>query len=57
MLAITIREFMIKKFLMFWCPEAIKEINVFTELLQNSILAEIDLISEFIRETYKFIIE
>ena len=48
MLAITIMEFMIKKFSMFWCPEAIKEINDFTELMQNSILTEIDLMSEFI---------
>ena len=48
------------------CPEAIKELNDFTELLQNSILAEIDLISEhgellhpddFMSGTYKFIIE
>ena len=48
------------------CPEAIKEITDFTELLQNSILTEIDLISEhgellhpddFMPGTYKFIIE
>ena len=48
------------------CPEAIKELTDFTELLQNSILTEIDLISEhgellhpddFMPETYKFIIE
>ena len=48
------------------CPEAIKELTDFTELLQNSILAEIDLISEhgellhpddFMPGTYKFIIE
>ena len=48
------------------CPEAIKELTDFTELLQNSILTEIDLISEhgellhpddFIPGTYKFIIE
>ena len=28
------------------CPEAIEELNDFAELLQNSILTEIDLISE-----------
>ena len=48
------------------CPEAIKELTDFTELLQNSILTEIDLISEhgellhpddFMPGTYKFIIE
>ena len=48
------------------CPEAIKKLRKFTELRQNSILAEIDLISEhgellhpddFMPETYKFIIE
>ena len=48
------------------CPEAIKEINDFTELVQNSILTEIDLISEhgellhpddIMPGTYKFIIE
>ena len=48
------------------CPEAIKELTDFTELLQNSILTEIDLVSEhgellhpddFIPGTYKFIIE
>ena len=48
------------------CPEAIKELNDFTETLQNSILTEIDLISEhgellhpddFMPGTYKFIIE
>ena len=48
------------------CPEAIKELNDFTELLQNSILTEIDLMSEhgellhpddFMPGTYKFIIE
>ena len=48
------------------CPEAIKELSDFTELLQNSILTEIDLISEhgellhpddFMPGTYKFIIE
>ena len=48
------------------CPEAIKELTDFTELLQNSILKEIDLMSEhgellhpddFIPGTYKFIIE
>ena len=48
------------------CPEAIKELTDFTELLQNSILTEIDLMSEhgellhpddFIPGTYKFIIE
>ena len=48
------------------CPEAIKELTDFTELLQNSILAEIDLISEhgellhpddFMPGTYKFVIE
>ena len=48
------------------CPEAIKELTNFTELLQNSILIEIDLMSEhgellhpddFMPGTYKFIIE
>ena len=48
------------------CPEAIKELTDFTELLQNSILTEIDLISQhgellhpddFMPGTYKFIIE
>ena len=48
------------------CPEAIKELTDFTETLQNSILTEIDLISEhgellhpddFMPGTYKFIIE
>ena len=48
------------------CPEAIKELTDFTELLKNSILAEIDLMSEhgellhpddFFPGTYKFIIE
>ena len=48
------------------CPEAIKELTDFTELLQYSILTEIDLISEhgellhpddFMPGTYKFIIE
>ena len=48
------------------CPEAIKELNGFTELLQRSILTEIDLMSEhgellhpddFMPGTYKFIIE
>ena len=47
-------------------PEAIKELTEFTRLLQNSILTEIDLISEhgellhpddFMPGTYKFIIE
>ena len=47
-------------------PEAIKELTDFTETLQSSILAEIDLISEhgellhpddFMPGTYKFIIE
>ena len=47
-------------------PEAIKELTDFTELLQNSILTEIDLMSEhgellhpddFMPGTYKFIIE
>ena len=47
-------------------PEAIKELNDFTEFLQNSILTEIDLMSEhgellhpddFMPGTYKFIIE
>ena len=47
-------------------PEAIKELTDFTELLQNSILTEIDLISDhgellhpddFMPGTYKFIIE
>ena len=48
------------------CPEAIKELTDFSKLLQNSILTEIDLISEhgellhpddFMPGTYKFIIE
>ena len=48
------------------CPKAIKELTDFSELLQNSILAELDLISEhgellhpddFMPGTYKFIIE
>ena len=48
------------------CPAAIKELTDFTELLQNSILTEIDLMSEhgellhpddFMPGTYKFIIE
>ena len=48
------------------CPEAIEELTNFTELLQNSILTEIDLMSEhgellhpddFMTGTYKFIIE
>ena len=48
------------------CPEAIKELTDFTKTLQNSILTEIDLISEhgellhpdnFMPGTYKFIIE
>ena len=48
------------------CPEAIKELTNFTQLLQNSILTEIDLMSEhgellhpddFMPGTYKFIIE
>ena len=48
------------------CPEAIKELSDFTKLLQNSILTEIDLMSEhgellhpddFMPGTYKFIIE
>ena len=48
------------------CPEAIKELNDFIKLLQNSILTEIDLLSEhgellhpddFMPGTYKFIIE
>ena len=48
------------------CPEAIKKLRKFTELRQNSILTEIDLISEhgellhpddFMLGTYKFIIE
>ena len=48
------------------CQEAIKELNDFTKMLQNSILAEIDLISEhgellhpddLMPGTYKFIIE
>ena len=50
----------------FGCQEAIKELADFTKLLQNSILAEIDLISEhgdlihpddFMSGTYKFVIE
>ena len=48
------------------CPEAIKELTDFTETLQNSILTEIDLLSEhgellhpddFMPGTYKFIVE
>ena len=48
------------------CPEAIKELTNFTNLLRNSILTEIDLMSEhgellhpddFMPGTYKFIIE
>ena len=48
------------------CPEAIQELTNFTELLQSSILREIDLLSEhgellhpddFMPGTYKFIIE
>ena len=48
------------------CPEAIKELTDFTKSLQNSILKEIDLISDhgellhpddFMSGTYKFIIE
>ena len=48
------------------CPEAVKKLTDFTELLQHSILTEIDLISEhgellhpddFMSGTYKFIIE
>ena len=48
------------------CPEAIKELNDFTESLHNSILKEIDLMTEygellhpddFMPGTYKFIIE
>ena len=48
------------------CPEAIKKLTDFTEFLQNSILTEIDLMSEhgellhpddFMPGTYKFIIE
>ena len=48
------------------CPEAIKELTDFTELLENSILTEIDLISEdgellhpddFMPGTYRFVIE
>ena len=48
------------------CQEAIKELDDFTKMLQNSILAEIDLISDhgellhpddFMSGTYKFIIE
>ena len=48
------------------CPEAIKELTDFTESLRNSVLTEIDLISEhgellhpddFMPGTYKFIIE
>ena len=48
------------------CPEAIKELTDFTKFLQNSILTEIDLMSEhgellhpddFMPGTYKFIIE
>jgi len=48
------------------CPEAIKELTDFTESLQNSILTEVDLMSEhgellhpddFLPGTYKFIIE
>ena len=48
------------------CPEAIKELTDFTESLRNSVLTEIDLMSEhgellhpddFMPGTYKFIIE
>ena len=48
------------------CPEAIKELTDFTQSLQNSVLTEIDLMSEhgellhpddFMPGTYKFIIE
>ena len=48
------------------CPEAIKELTHFTESLHNSVLTEIDLMSEhgellhpddFMPGTYKFIIE
>ena len=48
------------------CPEAIKELTNFTNLLQNSILTEVNLMSEhgellhpddFMPGTYKFIIE
>ena len=48
------------------CQEAIEELDDFTKMLQNSILAEIDLISDhgellhpddFMQGTYKFIIE
>ena len=48
------------------CPEAIKELTDFTELRQNSIVTELDLMSEwgdllhpgdFMPENYKFIIE
>ena len=48
------------------CPEAIKELTDFTESLHNSILTEIDLMSEhgellhpddFMPGTYKFIVE
>ena len=48
------------------CPEAIEKLNNFTELLQSSVLTEIDLMSEhgellhpddFMPGTYKFIIE
>ena len=48
------------------CKEAIKELTDFTKMLQNSILAEVDLISEhgellhpddFMTGTYKFVIE
>ena len=48
------------------CPEAIKQLTDFTELIQNSILTEIDLMSEhgellhpddFMPGTYKLIIE
>ena len=48
------------------CEEAIRELNNFTEMLQDSILTEIDLMSEhkqllhpddFMPGTYKFIIE
>ena len=48
------------------CPEAIKELTDFTESLHNSVLTEIDLMSEhgellhpddFMPGTYKFIIE
>ena len=48
------------------CPEAIKELNNFTELLKNSILAQLNLVSghggflnpdDFMPGTYRFVIE